>query len=91
MARQAYHITEGSPDAGYIKIAPQTWYNVGAVQSVGLSIQSSVSKALLVNTAEEIPSALGLRFSDEMVLEDEGRILYVYGEEGHYVITDDGA
>lgn len=88
MSRQAYHITENSPDADHIKVTPLTWYNVGAVQSVYL--KAEIRGILLVNTQEQEATALGLHFPDDCTLEDEGRTQYVKGAEGMRFVTDDG-
>ena len=88
MARQAYHVTAGAPDADHLKIDPNTWYSVGAVQSVYL--KGTKNGALHVNTEQEKATAVVLKFPDDAALEDEGRTLYVFGEEGQKLVSDDG-
>lgn len=93
MARQAYHITAGAPDADHIKVTPEAWYNVGAVQSATMSEQgsSNVGKVLSVNTLEEKASSVALLLPEQAAFEDEGRTLYAFGYEGQKFIADDGA
>jgi len=89
MPRLKYHITAGTPRSGHIRIDPNTFYNVGTVQSVML--KAKVTDVLLVNTSEDIDSSVSLEAPGEAAIETDIRALYILGQEGTRVVTDDGA
>jgi hypothetical protein len=90
MARTAYHITDGSPDAGHIKVAPDEWYNVGASILTYVVAAPPLGASLLINTQEDSATAYSYRTTGWAAVETSGRNVFIKGPEGYKVITDDG-